>query len=82
MKTLYQLKNEDRILEFVGEKIAHVSSENNDSIRWLEVNIYATESGGYVYETIGRSVVFRPRPAARSRSTGSGSSVRWSPSAG
>ena len=60
MKTLHQLENEDRILEFVGEKIAHVSSENNDSIRWLEVNIYATESGGYVYETIGRSVVFRP----------------------
>lgn len=60
MKTLYKLKNEDRFLEFVGERIAHVSSENNDSLRWLEVNIYTTESGGYVYETIGKTVVFRP----------------------
>lgn len=67
MKTLHKLKNEDRFLEFEGELIAHVSSENNDSLRWLEVNIYATASGGYVYETIGKSIVFRPAAPDRPR---------------
>lgn len=69
MSKRYALKNEDRILEFDGELIASSTSKRANSLRWLEINIYATESGGFVYETIGRSTVWRPSNEANPNAT-------------
>lgn len=45
-------------LEFTGECLADLSSrESNTQPRWSEVRIYRTESGKYVTEMVGRSIV-------------------------
>lgn len=45
-------------VEFMGELIGASSTENPDSVRWTEINIYRTEHGKYVIHRSGRSVLY------------------------
>lgn len=53
-----KVRDQDRVLEFVGEKIGHASSEGPHSLRWTEIEIYKTEAGNYVVHRIGVSLVY------------------------
>ena len=57
--TAYRLTRAGDVdLEFTGECLADTSSrERADQPRWSEVRIYRTDSGKYVTEMIGRSIV-------------------------
>lgn len=43
---------------FNGTLIGSSSTENPDSVRWTEINIYRTEHGKYVIHRSGRSVLY------------------------
>lgn len=42
---------------FDGRELGYATTDN-DSSRWTEITIYRTEAGKYVFEKIGRSVVY------------------------
>lgn len=48
----------DRTLSFNGELIATSSSETEDSVRWIEFELYKMDSGGYVIARTGVSLVY------------------------
>ena len=54
----YEVKNGQRIIEFDGELLSSSSSQNNDSVRWVEFNLYLTAGGSYVLERIGHSRIY------------------------
>lgn len=55
---MYTIQNGKRILRFQGKKLAHSSSQTKQSIRWVEFAIYRTDSGKYVVERVGMSIVY------------------------
>lgn len=55
---MFSIQNGKRILRFQGEKLAHSSSKGPNSTRWVEFTLYRTDSGKYVVERVGVSVVF------------------------
>ena len=54
----FEVRNGGRTLKFDGERIASSSSRLDDSLRWVEFNLYLTAGGRYVFERVGRSRVF------------------------
>ena len=46
-----------RKIEFDGERLGKASSRRLDAPRWTEIRLYRSESGIFVLEKVGRSVV-------------------------
>lgn len=55
---MIQVKDGDRILQFNGKLLGKSSSWRRDSLRWIEFELYKTESGSYVLSRVGVSVVY------------------------
>lgn len=56
--TAYEVKDGARILKFEGTKLADSSSWRRGSSRWIEFELYRTESGSYILSRVGVSTVF------------------------
>lgn len=52
-----QLRDGNRIVAFTGVKLASVSSEREDSLRWTEIDIYRSDAGRFILNRVGVSVV-------------------------
>ena len=48
---------DSREMRFTGEQLAHVSSKTPKKQRWIELALYRTVGGNYVYERKGMSLV-------------------------
>ena len=48
-------------LKFEGVHLSHSSSKNRRSVRWIEFDLYRTESGQYVLSRNGVSVIYHLR---------------------
>jgi hypothetical protein len=57
MTTYLIQRTGDVPLKVEGRLLAEVSTERPNATRWLEVRVYATDSGRWVTETVGRSLV-------------------------
>jgi hypothetical protein len=55
---MIQVKDGDRTLQFAGKLLGKSSSQKRDSLRWIEFELYKTESGSYVLSRVGISVVY------------------------
>lgn len=57
--TQYELHNDrgDRVL-VNGKRIAFVSTDDGVKPRWIELSVFERDAGGYVYHTIGASIVY------------------------
>jgi hypothetical protein len=55
---LYSVWDAYTEIQFNGTRIAHASTEVNDSVRWIEIDIYKTERGKYVIHRVGVSLVY------------------------
>lgn len=58
----YRLKDSDREVQFTGELLSEVSTDNSSSPRWTEMELYkitvGPNAGKYVLSVMGRSVVY------------------------
>lgn len=55
---MLEVKDGDRTLQFNGSLLAKSSSRKRDSIRWIEFELYKTESGSFILSRVGVSLVF------------------------
>jgi hypothetical protein len=55
---VFEVKDGARTLQFNGKLLGKSSSKRNDSTRWIEFELYRTESGSYILSRIGVSLVF------------------------
>lgn len=55
---MLEVKDGDRTLQFNGTLLAKSSSKRRGSTRWIEFELYRTESGSYILSRIGVSLVF------------------------
>ena len=55
---MLEVRDGDRTLQFNGRLLAKSSSKRRDSTRWIEFELYTTESGSYILSRIGVSLVF------------------------
>lgn len=55
---MFEVKDGARTLQFAGILLGKSSSRRKDSTRWIEFELYKTESGSYVLSRIGVSLVF------------------------
>jgi hypothetical protein len=55
---VFEVKDGNRTLQFNGKLLGKSSSRRGDSTRWIEFELYRTESGSYILSRIGVSVVF------------------------
>ena len=55
---MYSVKDKDRTLQFNGRKLAESTSERRFSTRWIEFELYRTDSGTYILSRTGVSLVF------------------------
>lgn len=55
---MISVKDGSRTLKFNGVLLGKSSSYRRDSIRWIEFELYKTESGSYVLSRIGVSLIF------------------------
>jgi hypothetical protein len=55
---MLEVRDGDRTLQFNGKLLAKSSSERRGSTRWIEFELYQTESGSYILSRIGVSLVF------------------------
>lgn len=55
---MLQVRDGDRTLQFNGTLLAKSTSKRRDSLRWIEFELYKTESGSYILSRIGVSIVF------------------------
>jgi hypothetical protein len=55
---MHEVKDGARTLQFNGKLLGKSSSKRNDSTRWIEFELYRTESGSYILSRIGVSLVF------------------------
>ncbi len=55
---MLEVKDGDRTLQFNGKLLAKSSSKRRDSTRWIEFELYKTESGSYILSRTGVSLVF------------------------
>lgn len=53
-----EVRDGDRTLQFNGSLLAKSSSERRGSQRWIEFELYRTESGSYVLSRVGVSLIF------------------------
>jgi hypothetical protein len=55
---MYSVKDGDRTLQFNGTLLAKSSSERRGAYRWIEFELYRTESGSFILSRIGVSLIF------------------------
>ena len=55
---MIQVKDGSRTLQFNGLLLSKSSSWKRDSNRWIEFELYKTESGSYVLSRVGVSVIY------------------------
>jgi hypothetical protein len=55
---VFEVKDGNRTLQFNGKLLGKSSSKRGDSTRWIEFELYRTESGSYILSRIGVSIVF------------------------
>ncbi len=55
---MYEVRDGARTLQFSGQLLAKSSSRKKDSIRWIEFELYKTDSGSYILSRVGVSMVF------------------------
>lgn len=55
---MFEVKDGARTLQFNGKLLGKSSSKRNDSTRWIEFELYKTDSGSYILSRIGVSLVF------------------------
>lgn len=52
------VRDRNRVLEFDGELLGESSSRNENSLRWVEFQIYRTFGHEYVLSRVGRSSIY------------------------
>jgi hypothetical protein len=55
---MYEVRDGSRILQFNGQLLAHSTSKNEESLRWIEFLLYKTESGSYIISRVGVSIIY------------------------
>lgn len=55
---MFKVQDGARTLQFNGTLLGKSSSWRKDSTRWIEFELYRTESGSYILSRIGVSLVF------------------------
>ena len=55
---MFSVKDGDRTLQFNGTLLAKSSSERRGAYRWIEFELYRTESGSFILSRIGVSLIF------------------------
>lgn len=55
---MLKVRDGDRTLQFNGTLLAKSTSRKKDSFRWIEFELYRTESGSYILSRVGVSLVF------------------------
>lgn len=55
---MFEVKDGNRTLQFNGRVLAKSTSKRRGSVRWIEFELYQTESGSYILSRVGVSVVF------------------------
>lgn len=55
---MFSVKDGDRTLQFNGRLLAKSTSERRGAYRWIEFELYQTESGSYILSRIGVSLIF------------------------
>jgi len=55
---LFEVKDGARTLQFSGRLLGKSSSYRRGSTRWIEFELYRTESGSYVLSRIGVSLIY------------------------
>ncbi len=55
---MLSVKDGSRVLQFNGQLLGKSSSKRRDSLRWIEFELYITESGSYILSRVGVSLVF------------------------
>jgi len=55
---MYSVKDGDRELQFNGTLLAKSTSARRGAYRWIEFELYKTESGSYILSRIGVSLIF------------------------
>lgn len=58
MTQTYEVKDGARTLQFDGALLGSSTSRKRGSIRWIEFEIYKTESGSYILSRVGVSLVY------------------------
>ena len=55
---MFEVKDGARTLQFNGNLLGKSTSWRRGSIRWIEFELYKTESGSYILSRIGVSLIF------------------------
>jgi hypothetical protein len=55
---MLKVRDGDRTLQFNGTLLAASTSKRRDAFRWIEFELYRTESGSYILSRVGVSLVF------------------------
>ena len=55
---MFEVKDGNRTLQFNGRALAKSTSKRRGSVRWIEFELFQTDSGSYVLSRIGVSLVF------------------------
>lgn len=55
---MYSVKDGDRELQFNGTLLAKSTSARRGAYRWIEFELYKTESGSYILSRVGVSLIF------------------------
>lgn len=55
---MFEVKDGHRTLQFNGTLLAKSSSKRHDSTRWIEFELYRTESGSYILSRTGVSILY------------------------
>lgn len=55
---MFSVKDGDRTLQFNGTLLAKSTSERKGAYRWIEFELYRTESGAYILSRVGVSLMY------------------------
>lgn len=55
---MFEVKDGNRTLQFNGTLLGKSSSRRGDSTRWIEFELYRTESGSYILSRVGVSILY------------------------
>jgi hypothetical protein len=55
---MHSIRDGDRTLQFNGKLLARSTSERHQALRWVEFELYKTESGSYILSRVGVSIMF------------------------
>jgi hypothetical protein len=55
----YELQDgAERLVRFTGDHLTHVTSDDGERLRWLDLDIYRTQAGKYIVHQVGRTSVY------------------------